>query len=210
MPDTLPTEQLTEIEKITLSHYDTNALSFWQGTKDHDVTQNYQALLSQFPVGQTLDILDFGCGPGRDLSYFKFLGHRPVGLDGSHAFCTMARANTGCQVLHQHFLSLALPPHGFDGIFANASLFHVPGQELPRVLQQLHDALRPGGILFSSNPRGNSEGWSGQRYGHFMEFEESNAYLEAAGFAVLEHYYRPNGAPRTEQPWLAIVSQKST
>jgi SAM-dependent methyltransferase len=209
MPDTLATEKLTEIEKITLSHYDTNALSFWQGTKDHDVTQNYQALLSQFPIGQTLDILDFGCGPGRDLSYFKSLGHRPVGLDGSQAFCTMARANTGCQVLHQHFLSLALPPHGFDGIFANASLFHVPGQELPRVLQQLHNALRPGGVLFSSNPRGNSEGWSGQRYGHFMEFEESNAYLEAAGFTVLEHYYRPNGAPRAAQPWLAIVSQKT-
>ena len=210
MPETLPADKLTQIEEITLGHYDANALSFWQGTKDHDVSQNYQALLSQFPVGQTLDILDFGCGPGRDLSYFKSCGHRAVGLDGSHAFCTMARANTGCQVLHQHFLSLALPPHGFDGIFANASLFHVPGQELPRVLQQLHDALRPGGILFSSNPRGNSEGWSGQRYGHFMEFEESNAYLEAAGFAVLEHYYRPNGAPRTEQPWLAIVSQKST
>jgi SAM-dependent methyltransferase len=209
MPDTLPTEQLTEIEKITLSHYDANALSFWQGTKDHDVTQNYQALLSQFPVGQTLDILDFGCGPGRDLSYFKSLGHRPIGLDGSHAFCTMARANTGCQVLHQHFLSLALPHHRFDGIFANASLFHVPGQELPRVLEQLHNALRPGGILFSSNPRGNSEGWSGQRYGHFMEFEASRAYLEAAGFTVLEHYYRPKGAPRAGQPWLAIVSQKN-
>jgi len=208
MPVRLPTEQLTEIEKITLSHYDANALSFWQGTKDHDVTQNYQALLRQFPDGLTLDILDFGCGPGRDLSYFKSLGHRPVGLDGSHAFCTMARTNTGCQVLHQHFLSLALPHHGFDGIFANASLFHVPAQELPRVLRELHSTLRPGGILFSSNPRGNSEGWSGQRYGHFMEFEASNAYLEAAGFSVLEHYYRPYGAPREEQPWLAIVSRK--
>ena len=208
MPDTLPAAQLTEIEKITLEHYEANALSFWQGTKDHDVTQNYQALLRQFRVGQMLDILDFGCGPGRDLSYFKSLDHRPVGLDGSHAFCTMARANTGCQVLHQQFLSLALPRHGFDGIFANASLFHVPAQELPRVLRELHGALRPGGILFSSNPRGSGEGWSGQRYGHFMEFEASNAYLGAAGFTVLEHYYRPQGAPRAEQPWLAIVSQK--
>jgi SAM-dependent methyltransferase len=209
MSHTLPAEQLTEIEQVTLSHYDTNALSFWQGTKDHDVTQNYQALLSRFPLGQTLDILDFGCGPGRDLAYFKSLGHRPVGLDGSHAFCTMARANTGCEVLHQHFLSLALPRHGFDGIFANASLFHVPAQELPRVLRELHNALRPDGILFTSNPRGNSEGWSGQRYGHFMEFEASNAYLQDAGFTVLEHYYRPDGAPRDAQPWLAIVSRKT-
>jgi len=209
MPDALPPEQLTEIETITLDHYDSNALSFWQGTRDHDVSQNYQALLSQFPATQSLDILDFGCGPGRDLSYFKAIGHRPVGLDGSHTFCTMARANTGCEVLHQQFLSLVLTDNGFDGIFANASLFHVPAQELPRVLRELHSALRPGGILFSSNPRGNSEGWSGQRYGHFMEFEASKAFLEDAGFTVLEHYYRPKGAPRTAQPWLAIVSQKS-
>jgi SAM-dependent methyltransferase len=209
MPDSLPAEQLTEIERITLGHYDSNALSFWQGTRDHDVSQNYQALLSRFPLEQTLDILDFGCGPGRDLSHFKTLGHRPVGLDGSAAFCTMARAHTGGEVLHQHFLSLALPHHAFDGIFANASLFHVPAQELPRVLRELHSALRPGGILFSSNPRGSSEGWSGQRYGHYMEFEASRAYLEAAGFTVLEHYYRPAGAPRAAQPWLAIVSQKA-
>jgi SAM-dependent methyltransferase len=209
MTEPLPAEQLTEIEKITLSHYDTNALSFWQGTKDHDVTQNYQAFLRQFPVEQTLDILDFGCGPGRDIRHFKSLGHRPVGLDGSHAFCTMVRANTGCPVLHQQFLALALPPHEFDGIFANASLFHVPGQELPRVLRQLHSTLRPGGILFSSNPRGSGEGWSGQRYGHFMEFEVSKAYLEGAGFSVLDHYYRPAGQPRAAQPWLAMVSQKT-
>jgi SAM-dependent methyltransferase len=210
MPDTLATEQLAEIEEITLSHYDVNAQSFWQGTKDHDVTQNYRALLSQFPAGHTLDILDFGCGPGRDLSYFKSLGHRPVGLDGSNTFCVMARANSGCQVLHQHFLSLSLPSHGFDGIFANASLFHVPSQELPRVLQDLHRALRPGGILFTSNPRGRTEGWSGQRYGHFMEFDVSNMYLEAAGFRILDHYYRPSGVPCAAQPWLAIVSQKVT
>jgi len=76
-------------------------------------------------------------------------------------------------------------------------------------LQELHTALRPGGILFSSNPRGNNEGWSGQRYGYFIEFEAAEVYLEAAGFTVLNHYYRPAGVPRAEQPWLAIVSQKT-
>ena len=208
MPKELPAEQLDKIEEITLRHYDSNALSFRQGTKDHDVTQNYQAFLSQFPVTRKLDILDFGCGPGRDLSFFKTLGHRPVGLDGCEAFCNMARENTGCQILHQQFLKLALLDQWFDGVFANASLFHVPSQELPRVLQELHTALRSGGILFSSNPRGNNEGWSGQRYGYFIEFETTKAYLETAGFNVLNHYYRPAGVPRAEQSWLAIVSQK--
>jgi len=209
MPADLSAAQLAEIEAITLGHYNDHAASFWQGTRDHDVSQNYRALLGRFPPSRALDILDFGCGPGRDLAYFKSLGHRPVGLEGSPAFCSMARDRTGCEVLHQQFLAMNLPPRRFDGVFANASLFHVPGQELPRVLGELRAALRPGGILFSSNPRGDREGWSGQRYGNFMEFEESAACLEAAGFTVLDHYYRPEGLPRASQPWLAIVSKKA-
>jgi SAM-dependent methyltransferase len=208
MPDKLSTNRLVDIERVTLGHYDENAQAFWQGTRDHDVSQNYDKFLSQFTHQQSLDILDFGCGPGRDLSYFKSLGHRPVGLDGSPSFCDMARAHSGCPVLHQSFLSLNLPEQSFDGIFANASLFHVPSSELPRVLEELHAALRTGGILFTSNPRGSSEGWSGTRYGHFLEFESSQAYLESASFQILDHYYRPEGVPRAQQPWLAIVSQK--
>jgi len=196
-----------DIETVTLSHYNQNAQAFWSGTKDHDVTQNYAAFLAPFPKDKTLDILDLGCGPGRDVSYFKSLGHRPVGLDGSEAFCEMARAYTGCLILQQKFLSLELPRHAFDGIFANASLFHVPSQQLPRVLADLYAALKPSGILFLSNPRGNDEGWSGQRYGHYMQFETSQLFLENAGFAVLDYYYRPLGKPKHEQPWLAIVAQ---
>jgi SAM-dependent methyltransferase len=201
---------LDKIETVTLGHYNQNAEAFWNGTKDHDVTQNYQAFLAPFPKDKKLDILDIGCGPGRDVAYFKSLGHRPVGLDGSEVFCRMARQHTGCLILHQKFLDLELPWQTFDGIFANACLFHVPSQELPRVLADLYRALRPGGILFLSNPRGNDEGWSEQRYGHYMQFETSKLFLETAGFEVLDHYYRPPGKPIHEQPWLAIVAQAAT
>ena len=199
---------LEEIERVTLDHYESNAESFWQGTKDHDVSQNIAAFLQALPQDAALELLDFGCGPGRDLYTFKSLGHRPTGLDGSEAFCRMAHQYSGCPTLHQQFLHLDLGEKQFDGIFANASLFHVPSQELPRVLAELYAALRPGGILFSSNPRGNSEGWQGQRYGHYMEFDSSKAFLEQAGFKLLDHYYRPSGVPREQQPWLAIVSQR--
>jgi SAM-dependent methyltransferase len=202
------TEELDEIETVTLSHYDQNAEAFWNGTKDHDVTQNYEAFLAPFPKDKKLDILDLGCGPGRDINYFKSLGHRPVGLDGSEVFCSMARRYTGCQILHQKFLSLELPLHAFDGIFANASLFHVPSQELPRVLSDLRFTLRPGGILFLSNPRGNGEGWSGHRYGHYMQLATSKLFLDDAGFEMIDYYYRPLGKPNHEQPWLAIVAIK--
>ena len=114
------------IETRTLGHYDNNAPGFFKGTIDHDVSQNYAAFLAPLPENKKLDILDFGCGPGRDLKYFSDLGHRPVGLDGSVEFCKMARTFSGCEVLHQRFAHLALPPQSFDGVFANASLFHVP------------------------------------------------------------------------------------
>ena len=198
---------LVDIEKVTLAHYDNSADSFWHGTKDHDVSQNIKALLQALPKDRALDILDFGCGPGRDVHAFKVLGHNPVGLDGSKSFCEMARKHSGCPVLHQQFLSLDLQENSFDGVFANASMFHVPSKELPRVLLELHTALRPNGILFTSNPRGNAEGWNGQRYGHYMELEDSKVFLEKAGFKIVHHYYRPEGKPINQQPWLAIVSK---
>ena len=201
-------EVLDVIERSTIDHYERNSESFWQGTRDHDVSQNIDAFLSALPKGKSLDILDLGCGPGRDMCTFKSLGHRPVGLDGSKAFCRMAYQNSGCPALHQQFLSLELELGSFDGIFANASLFHVPSQELTKVLQKLHRALRSDGILFSSNPRGNGEGWQGQRYGHYMEFDEYKAYLEGSDFKILNHYYRPADMPRAQQTWLAIVSKR--
>ena len=202
-------EALDEIERITVSHYEASAEAFWIGTKNHDVSQNTGAFLNALAPDGVQDILDLGCGPGRDLYTFKQLGHRPIGLDGSASFVAMARAHSGCPVLHQGFLGLDIGVGCFDGVFANASLFHVPSQELPQVLETCHRALRPGGILFMSNPRGDAEGWQGDRYGNYLEFEQSSAQLEAAGFSVLDHYYRLQGRPRNQQSWLAIVCQAS-
>lgn len=203
-------EELEKIQTQTLSHYDDNAESFWSGTREHDVSQNIDALISALPSNRALDILDFGCGPGRDLLTFKSKGHRPVGLDGSRQFCEMANKYSGCEVLNQSFLDLNLEDNKFDGVFANASLFHIPSQELVRVLKQLNRCLRPGGILFSSNPRGDEEGWNGPRYAHYMELEVMTDFLSKAGFKVVQHYYRPQGQPCHMQPWLAIVSQKES
>jgi SAM-dependent methyltransferase len=191
---------------VTLRHYNDNADSFREGTWDHDVSQNVTALLRNIEGPPPFTILDLGCGPGRDLVTFRSLGHDPVGLDGAERFVQMARAASGCEVLLQDFLALDLPPGRFHGIFANAVLFHVPTQELPRILEELHRALRLRGVLFSSNPRGqNEEGWQGDRYGAYHDLEAWRRLVSAAGFGELEHYYRPAGRPRHEQPWLATV-----
>jgi SAM-dependent methyltransferase len=208
---TLSNEQLTAISQRTLEHYDGNAGSFWEGTRDHDVSQNIEALLTAIGMEPPCRILDFGCGPGRDLLAISALRHTPVGLDGSANFCAMAREVSGCEVLHQDFLALDLPDSHFHGIFANASLFHVPSQELDRVLQDLRASLVSGGVLFSSNPRGpNTEGWNGERYGAYHDFPTWQRFLLAAGFEAIDHYYRPTGLPREQQPWLASTWRNPT
>ena len=190
----------------TLEFYDRQAEQFWQGTRDHDVSQNIAALLQYIEGAPPFTLLDFGCGPGRDLKALAVRGHVAIRLEGAARLAAMARAYSGCDVWQQDFLALDLPANRFDGVFANASLFHVPSEELPRVLGQLHATLKPGGVLFSSNPRGeNEEGWLGKRFGVYHYFEAWHRYLTAAGFAALEHYYRPNGLPREQQRWLASV-----
>jgi len=202
-------EQLAQSSSTTLAHYNQHAESFWQGTRDHDVSQNRNALLEHLIGPGPFRILDFGCGPGRDLRAFKDLEHEAIGLDGAERFVELARRYSGCEVWLQDFLHLQLPPEYFDGIYANASLFHVPSQELPRVLTELRAALKPGGVLFSSNPRGdNEEGWSGERYGVYYNYESWRDLVTAAGFREITHYYRPPGLPREQQPWLASVWRK--
>jgi SAM-dependent methyltransferase len=202
-------EDLDAATAGTLEHYNERAAQFWAGTRDHDVRQNIEALLKNIHGTPPFRILDFGCGPGRDLAAFRALGHDPVGLEGSSKFAAMAREYSGCEVWEQNFLSLKLPPSRFDGIFANASMFHVPSQELPRVLQELRGALQADGVLFTSNPRGhNEEGWNHGRYGVYHDLASWRTFMTAAGFAEIEHYYRPTGLPQEQQPWLASVWRK--
>jgi SAM-dependent methyltransferase len=207
----LSPEELQRTAERTLAHYDREARAFWEGTRDHDVRQNIDALLQALrpPASPPFEILDFGCGPGRDLMAFSALGHRATGLEGCAALAALARTHSGCSVIEQNFLALDLPAERFDGVFANAVLFHVPGQALPAVLGALHATLKPGGVLFSSNPRGQGqEGWNGERYGAYHDWPAWRAHLLAAGFEEIDHYYRPAGLPREQQPWLASVWRK--
>lgn len=209
MSKLLSHQELAKTSTVTLGHYNEHAERFWQGTRDHDVTQNRDALLQSLNGPGPFRILDFGCGPGRDLKTFRDLGHAAIGLDGAKRFVELAREYSGGEVWCQDFLKLDLPQESFDGVFANASLFHVPSQELPRVLRELWTTLKTGGVLFSSNPRGdNKEGWNGGRYGCYYDWPRWRELVTAAGFTEVAHYYRPPGLPREEQPWLASLWRK--
>src|SRR5688500_5892923 len=118
MPQLL--KDLALITARTLEHYNEGAADFWEGTRDHDVKQNIEALLRHIRGAPPLRILDFGCGPGRDLAAFRSLGHEPIGLEGSPPLAAMAREHSCCGVWEQDGLALKLPAGRCGGIFANA------------------------------------------------------------------------------------------
>ena len=204
------TAKPNELTSTTINYYDGHAPAFWNGTKDHNVTQNYDALLSAIDAKPPFTLLDLGCGPGRDLAYFQGLGHIAIGLDGSAQFAEMARLHSGAEVWVQDFIDLDLPKSHFDGVFANASLFHVPMEDIETTLTALWRTLRPGGVLFSSNPRGNDEqGFSGGRFGVFYRDQTWMALVERCGFNLVRQYFRPPNAPPHQQSWFATVWRKS-
>lgn len=197
------------LTSTTIGFYDHHAPAFWDGTKGHDVTQNYDALLGAIEAEPPFTLLDLGCGPGRDLAYFRGLGHMAIGLDGSTQIAEMARRHSSAEVWVQDFIDLDLPEAHFDGVFANASLFHVPKERISATLGAILDTLLPGGVLFSSNPRGNDEeGFSGGRFGVFYSDPTWMALVENAGFEPVRQYYRPPNAPPVEQRWFATVWRK--
>jgi SAM-dependent methyltransferase len=199
-------------EQVTIAEYQTTAESFREGTWEHDVSQNRQALVAAMP-SYPGRILDLGCGPGRDIVAFQADGHEVIGLDATPAFVVMAHQAGGGEVWQQNFLNLDLPEQFFDGIFANASLLHVPQTDMLRVLQNLYRSLVAGGAIMMSLARGNGEGFvdrlTGQRYTSYWEYETIAPLIEQAGFLINHHYYRPPGLPPAMQSWLVVVANRS-
>ena len=130
MPPTV--EELDRISALTLAHYDERAEDFWQGTRDHDVSQNIAALLRHIEGTPPFTILDVGCGPGRDLKTFTNSATRPSAWKVRNGSRRWRGPIARCEVWEQNLLALDLPAERFDGLFANAVLFHVPSEELPR------------------------------------------------------------------------------
>ena len=199
-PMTAPAERDASKSAATIADYDAVAEAFDAGNRDHDVSQNLDALLGPLAGRERPAVVDLGCAGGRDLVALTARGCEACGVDGSPAFCALARkAAPGCTVLEQDFVALDLPAKTFDGAFANASLFHVPSEHLADVLRRVFESLKPGGVFFASNAHGfgeDREGWTDGRtpstksWVCWLSEATWRRYCEDAGFVFLRSYFR--------------------
>ncbi|WP_320127499.1 methyltransferase domain-containing protein [uncultured Sphaerochaeta sp.] len=129
------------------SYYDANTEQFLQSTLVVDMTEQYNFFLSHLPSGSTL--LDAGCGSGRDSLAFTQMGYAVEAFDLSKAMVEATKRLVAIPVRQMGFSDLDYLDH-FDGIWASASLLHVPQNEMSATFTLLSKALKPSGILFCS------------------------------------------------------------
>jgi len=186
-----------------MNYYDENAQEFFDGTVDADMSSHHEKFLEFMPENGR--ILDAGCGSGRDAKLFKDSGYNVTAIDGSIEMCRLASEFIGIDVKHMQFQEIDFDKE-FDGIWASASLLHVPSDELDSVLGNLKNALKKDGILYASFKYGDFEGERNGRY--FNDLTESDAIeiFEKNDFKVIETWITHDARPgREDEKWTNIL-----
>jgi SAM-dependent methyltransferase len=149
------------IKEETLSYYRKNAENFVKGTINADMEFNRKKFLQRLPDHGK--ILDFGCGSGRDAKVFLNLGYEVEAADGCRELCEMAAEYTGIVVRQMDFMELDVREK-YDGIWACASVLHLPYEEIKAVMEKMAEALKENGVFYVSFKYGEFEGWRNGRY----------------------------------------------
>ena len=192
----------------TLTYYNTNAHRFTSDTLDVEFSNIQDGFLALLKPGAM--ILDFGCGSGRDSRYFLQKGYQVEACDGSEEMVKAATQNTGISVKKMLFSELTEEDR-YDGIFACASILHVPSKELPDIINRMKKAVKTGGILYFSFKYGTFEGMRNGRYFTDRTEESLQAILdEVRGLEVIRTGITGDARPgREEEKWLNVLLRKA-
>lgn len=191
----------------TLEYYNINAQRFVQETINTDISEIQNEFLKYIPARGS--ILDFGCGSGRDTKFFLEHGYHVEAIDGSETMCRLASAQTGINVKHMLFEDFR-ETNRYDGIWACASLLHLPKSELIAVIRRMYEALKETGILYMSFKYGSFEGERKAR--HFTDLTEGSfakLITEIPELKTEKQWLTNDARPgRSEEKWLNLILKK--
>lgn len=192
----------------SIGYYDKNSQDFYNRTINADVQELYEKFLKHIPSQGR--ILDAGCGSARDSKFFLSRGYEAVAFDGSMEMVRMGSKLLGKDVLHMLFQDMNFS-HEFDAVWANASLLHVPYENLREVLESFHKALHLDGILYASFKYGTSMRKTEGRFFYDMDESSIRPYLKGL-FNPLEIWKsvdtRSQVAPSPDKSWLNVIARR--
>ena len=203
-------------EKInnTIKYYEKEYETFISETIDADTEVLHRRFLSHIPDNG--EILDLGCGSGRDTKAFVDAGYRVSAIDGSEEICHAASEYTGIDVKCMDFFDIK-DEAAYDGIWACASALHVEKSRIPKLLEILYKALKKGGVLYLSFKYGDHDGFRDGR--HFTDLNENgfselldSLYRESVTrdeFELIDEWKSEDVRRGKNVEWLNVILRKS-
>lgn len=197
---------MSELDR-TINYYNKNAKDFARGTVEVDFVDMQKRFTDK--LQNNAQILDFGCGSGRDTKYFLEHGFQVTAIDGSKELCRLASEYTGIEVKQMLFQELS-DINLYDGIWACSSILHLQKTELKQVLKKMEQALKSNGIVYTSFKYGTFEGERNGRYfTDMMEESFENMLKGIEGLVVEEQWITTDVRPgRGEERWFNLILRK--
>ena len=197
--------------KKTQETYTQIAESYLDANQDRSkVLPNIERFVSLVRPGGV--VFDVGCGPGFDTAVFHTHNLHTIGMD--YNWQMMHTGLTQLQLAHDFVqVDMRHLPLGecADGLWANASLLHIPHEDVPATLREFHRVIRPGGILYLAIKQGDGELWTEKSYGHDLprffnlwQPDEIDAMLETAVFTIIDGWIIKNATT----PWIIRFAKK--
>ncbi|MDU6265797.1 MAG: class I SAM-dependent methyltransferase [Anaerocolumna aminovalerica] len=191
----------------SIDYYNKNASIYFENTVDLNIEDILEKFISYLP--EAGNILDLGCGSGRDSLYFINKGFDVTAMDGSEELCQLASIHIGQDVLHMQFSELDFQ-EVFDGIWACASLLHTTPEQLHEILGKISDSLNPGGVLYMSFKYGDFQGYRNGRYFADYKFHDIEEILEEhRDLTIMEIWKTSDIRTERDESWLNIIVRKA-
>ena len=197
----------------SLDYYNTNAQAFYERTINANIGDERDKFLAQInplPVNSMAKILDAGCGVGRDACYFEQIGYEVTAFDGSIEMVKLANQLLARPATQMLFKDMRYNEE-FEGVWAAASLLHVPPKELGDVLQKIYQALKRDGVFFASFKHGEGEHTYEGRTFYYMNDPTIRTCLSPY-FKIIDIWTKEDRtskvAPSPDKTWLNVLVKK--